>query len=110
MERTHWVKNQESWGEGNGSPLQYSCLENRLDRGAWLATVHGVVRVRHELATKPPLLRHVKEVFQIFKKKKKKNQRRVGIYFMTVSKSNNLSKSQFSLQDFLGNSEIKTYT
>ena len=29
-------------GVGNGSPLQYFCLENSLDRGAWLATVHGV--------------------------------------------------------------------
>ena len=29
-------------GEGNGNPLQYSCLENPMDRGAWLATVHGV--------------------------------------------------------------------
>ena len=29
-------------GEGNGCPLQYSCLENRRDRGAWWATVHGV--------------------------------------------------------------------
>ena len=29
-------------GEGNGSPLQYSCLENPTDRGAWWATVHGV--------------------------------------------------------------------
>ena len=29
-------------GEGNGNPLQYSCLENPLDRGAWWATVHGV--------------------------------------------------------------------
>ena len=34
-------------------PLQYSCLENPLDRGAWQATVHGVTRVRHHLATKP---------------------------------------------------------
>ena len=32
----HWV------GEGNGNSLQYSCLENPMDRGAWLATVHGV--------------------------------------------------------------------
>ena len=30
-------------GEGNGYPLQYSCLENLLDRGAWQAIVHGVV-------------------------------------------------------------------
>ena len=41
-------------GEGNGNPLQYSCLENPMDREAWEATVHGVARVRHNLATKPP--------------------------------------------------------
>ena len=29
-------------GEGNGNPLQYSCLENAMDRGAWQGTVHGV--------------------------------------------------------------------
>ena len=39
-------------GEGNGNPLQYSCLENPVDRGAWQATVHGVTRVGHNLATK----------------------------------------------------------
>ena len=31
-------------GEGNGNPLQYSCLEIQMDRGAWWATVHGVVK------------------------------------------------------------------
>ena len=31
-------------GEGNGKPLQYSCLENSMDRGAWQATVHGVAK------------------------------------------------------------------
>ena len=31
-------------GEGNGNPLQYSCLENSMDRGAWRATVHGVAK------------------------------------------------------------------
>ena len=31
-------------GEGNGYPLQYSCLENPMDRGAWLATVHGAAK------------------------------------------------------------------
>ena len=36
-----------SSGEGNGNPLQYSCLENPVDRGAWRATVHGV-RVGHD--------------------------------------------------------------
>ena len=30
-------------GEGNGNPLQYSCLENPMDGGAWRATVHGIV-------------------------------------------------------------------
>ena len=42
-------------GEGNGSPLQYSCLENPRDRGAWRATVHGITRVGQNLAAKPPL-------------------------------------------------------
>ena len=41
-------------GVGNGNPLQYSCLQNPMDRGAWQATVHGVARVRYDLATKPP--------------------------------------------------------
>ena len=40
-------------GEGNGNPLQYPCLKNPMDRGNWQATVHGVVRVRLDLATKP---------------------------------------------------------
>ena len=43
-------------GEGNGNPLQYSCLENPMDRGVWWATVHGVTKsVRHDLATKQQL-------------------------------------------------------
>ena len=33
-------------GEGNGSPLQYSCLGNPMDRGAWWAIVHGVTKSR----------------------------------------------------------------
>ena len=40
--------------EGNGNPLQYSCLQSPMDRGAWWATVQGVARLRHNLATKPP--------------------------------------------------------
>ena len=39
-------------GEGNGNPLQYSSLENPMDRGAWRATVHGSQRVGHNLVTK----------------------------------------------------------
>ena len=41
-------------GEGNGNPLQYSCLENPMDRGAWQAAVHVVATGGHDLATKPP--------------------------------------------------------
>ena len=37
-------------GEGNGTPLQYSCLENPMDRGAWEATVHGVANSRTRLS------------------------------------------------------------
>ena len=46
-------KHQHIWGyvvlesrEGNGTPLQYSCLENPMDGGAWWAAVHGVARSR----------------------------------------------------------------
>ncbi|KAB0353871.1 hypothetical protein FD755_023435 [Muntiacus reevesi] len=48
------LQSMGSPGEGNGNPLQYPCLENPMDRGAWQAVVHGVTRVRHDLATKPP--------------------------------------------------------
>ena len=47
-----WVRSLGSGrcpGEGNGSPLQHSCLENPMDRGAWRATVHGVAK-RHDWA------------------------------------------------------------
>ena len=36
--------------EGNGYPLQYSCMENSMDRGAWQPTVHGVVKSRTQLS------------------------------------------------------------
>ena len=36
-------------GNDNGNPLQYSCLENPMDRGAWWATVHGVAKSRTRL-------------------------------------------------------------
>ena len=55
---------QETWGsipasgispgEENGNLLQYFCLENPMNRGAWQATVLGVTRVGHDLVTKPP--------------------------------------------------------
>ena len=37
-------------GEGKGNPLQYSCLENPMDRGAWQATVHGVAKSQTRLS------------------------------------------------------------
>ena len=49
-------------GEGNGNPLQYSCLENPVDRGAWWATVHGVTKSQTRLSD---------FTFHLFLKKKK---------------------------------------
>ena len=46
-------------GEGNGNLLQYSCLENPMVREAWQATVHGVTRIGHDLATTPPPMRYI---------------------------------------------------
>ena len=37
-------------GEGNGTPLQYSCMENRMDGGAWWAAVHGVAKSQTRLS------------------------------------------------------------
>ena len=45
---------ERSPGEGNGNPLQYSCLANPMDRRAWEVRVHEDARVGHNLATKPP--------------------------------------------------------
>ena len=39
-------------GEKHGDPLQYSCLENSMDRGACQATIHGVTKIRRDIATK----------------------------------------------------------
>ena len=41
-------------GEGNGNPLQYSCLEIPMDKGAWKATVCGIIAVGYDLVIKPP--------------------------------------------------------
>ena len=60
-------------GEGNGNPLQYSCLENPMNSGTWQAIVHRIARVRHDLATKPPNNKPLKH----------KNQN--GFYSSTVS-------------------------
>ena len=49
-----------SLGEGNGNPLQYSCLENSIDRGAWWTTVPGVSMSQHDRVTNTYLLKEVK--------------------------------------------------
>ena len=49
-----WVRSlsqEDSLEKGNGNPLQYSGLENRMDRGAWQDTVHGVAKTRPRLGT-----------------------------------------------------------
>ena len=46
-------------GGGHGNSLQYSCLKNLMDRGVWWAIVHGVTRVRLDLAIKPPQNRSI---------------------------------------------------
>ena len=51
--RETWVRSlgwEDSPGEGNGNPLQYSCLENPMDGGAWWATVHGVAKSQTRLS------------------------------------------------------------
>ena len=50
-----WVQSlgwEDSLGEGNGNPLQFSCLENSMDRGAWWATVNGVTQLDTTEVTK----------------------------------------------------------
>jgi len=42
--RTHLMGSQIQDGEGNGTPLRYSCLENPMDEGAWWAAVYGVAQ------------------------------------------------------------------
>ena len=70
-----------SSGEGNGNPLQYSCLENPMDRGAWWATVHWVSKSRNDWATSLSLLMllgtvierpHQKQVIEVGKKESPK--------------------------------------
>ena len=53
-------------GEGNGNPLQYSCLENPMDRGAWWATVHGIAEGQTGLSDQHLLTyQYIKSIYQI---------------------------------------------
>ena len=49
-ERLHFHFSLSCFGEGNGNPLQYSCLENPRDGGAWWAAVHGVAKSQTRLS------------------------------------------------------------
>ena len=52
-ERVGWIPgSRRAHGGGNGNPLQCSCLENPVDRGAWPATVHGVAKSWTRLSTR----------------------------------------------------------
>ena len=48
-EHSHWMITKVHFGEGHGNPLWYSCLENPMNRGAWLAKIHGVGRSQTQL-------------------------------------------------------------
>ena len=48
--KANFARYSKCFGEGNGTPLQYSCLENPMDGGAWWAAVHGVAKSRTRLS------------------------------------------------------------
>ena len=54
-ERLHFHFSLSCIGEGNGNPLQYSCLENPRDRGAWWTAVYGVAQSQTQLLEKWPI-------------------------------------------------------
>ena len=58
-----WPFYKKCFWEGNGNPLQYSCLENPIDRGAWWATVHGLIVGHDWLHTHTHTHTHTQEVF-----------------------------------------------
>ena len=60
-----------SAGEGSGNPLQYYCLKNPMDRGAWQATVHGVAKSRTRLSDFTFLSFHFRFILEINKENTK---------------------------------------
>ena len=80
------------WGRyprgGNGNPLQYSCLENPMDRGAWLIVVHGVVkteRMRIETYYKGKKKKRIKPRKTYFQKMKAVQKDLLTEYIRTVA-------------------------
>ena len=68
--------------EGNGNPLQYCCLRNPMDRGAWWATVRGVMKHRH-------------------------TQHEMNLPDLALSKRSGTEKSSYSMSSFLGSSKTE---
>ena len=64
--RVQSLGREDSPGEGNGNPLQYSCLENSTGRGAWWATAHGVAKSQTRLSDFPFLLSFLLSFFPFF--------------------------------------------
>ena len=104
---------ERSPGEGNGNPLQYSCLENPMDQGAWWATVHGVAKSRtwlsdftsiHALQEKNPANKTTSRLITVLlnkanrKKKKKKRTEDTEVSNEKISKLN-LFSIYITLQD-----------
>ena len=54
-------KNYQYFGEGNGYPLQYACLENSMNEGGWWATVHGVTKSQIRLSDFTVILFSIKK-------------------------------------------------
>ena len=80
-------------GEGNGNPLQYSCLENPMDGGAWWATVHRVAKSRTQLMLCHSLMfriifSNIRNRFQQKKKKKKKKHESDSTQLVGLFKGN----------------------
>ena len=89
-------------GEGNGTPLQYSCLENPMDGGAWKAAVHGVAEGRTRLSdfTFHFVLRCEPKAYLTVKKAwilELGNRDQISTNFVNLRKLLNISEFRFSL-------------
>ena len=62
-----WIRKIPGSGEANGNPLQYSCLENPMDRGVWRATEHAGARTGHNLVTNPPPAHSIPQLLTLVK-------------------------------------------
>ena len=82
--------------EGNGTPLQYSCLENPMDGGAWLAAVHGVAKSRIQLSDFTFTFRHSTDLLittvNEYGERRERNQERSNIWLGLQSKRSLIEK------------------